>query len=336
MAKATTLAAVPKKNDSKESLAASVPIPGDHGGEDLESHPESKPAVLTRDDQLRLKATNKEDRKQKAKANKTKGKKGKKGKKQNKGRGNKALTEPKSPTKAPMSRKRKMMKKQTSQDEKTLDVKCAEPKMIEKPQKKPRKIPTGSSADVPKKRSKPEAEAVDQVEAVVDEKQPRKRKTRPAEPEGKVSKAKPKPKAKAKAKAKVKAAPKKGAAPKAKASATKPKAKGRPKKDRKDDFMERSRESEKFKPGQLKMLENFAKSFDPELDVKSNAFKQEARGHIPPLSTYRLNIYWTRTSVGVTDVKSNRDVVHFSFNTSSACSVHKIAVALGCAMHAVA
>ena len=330
MAKATTQVAVPKKDNSKESLAASVPISGDHGREDLESYPKSKPAVLTRDDQLRFKATNKEDRKQKAKARK--GKKGKNGKKKNKGKGNKALTG----TKAPISRKRRMMKKQTSQDEKTLDV--AEPEMTEKPQKKPRKVPTGSSTDVPKSRSKRKAEAVEPVN--VDEKPPRKRKTCTAEPEGKVSEAKPKAKAKAKAKAasKTGAAPKKGAAPKAKASAVKPKAKakGRPKKDRKDDFMKRGYESEKFNPGQVKMCEKFAKSFDPEMEVKSNAFKQEARGRLPSFSTYRLNIYWTRASVGVTHVKNNKDVVNFSFNTSSACSVHKIAVALRCAIHAVA
>lgn len=322
MAKATTQVAVLKKDNSKESLAASVPISGDHG-EDLESHPKSKPAVLTRDDQLRFKATNKEDRKERAKARK--GKKGKNGLKKNKGKGNKTLTG----TKAPISRKRRLMKRQTSQDEKTLDV--AEPEMTEKPPKKAGRVPTGSSSDVPKSRRKRKAEA---VEPVVDEKPARKRKTRTAEPEGKVSKAKPK----AKAKAKATAAPKKGAAPKARASEVKPKAKakGRPKKDCKDDFMKRSYESEKFNPGQVKMCEKFAKSFDPGMEVKSNAFKQEARGRLPSFSNYRLNIYWTRTSVGVTHVKNNRDVVNFSFNTSSACSVHKIAVALRCAIHAVA
>ena len=100
--------------------------------------------------------------------------------------------------------------------------------------------------------------------------------------------------------------------------------------------MKRGYESEKFNPGQVKMCEKFAKSFDPEMEVKSNAFKQEARGRLPSFSTYRLNIYWTRASVGVTHVKNNKDVVNFSFNTSSACSVHKIAVALRCAIHAVA
>ena len=50
---------------------------------------------------------------------------------------------------------------------------------------------------------------------------------------------------------------------------------------------------------------------------------------------YRLNIYWTRCSVGVTDRATGKDVVYYSYNNSSACVAHKIAVALKCGMKSV-
>lgn len=149
-------------------------------------------------------------------------------------------------------------------------------------------------------------------------------------------KAEPKSKLKApkgKAAAKPKCAPKRKAAPKAESKA-KAKARGRSKKQPGDDFLESQKKSGLFNAEMAEGMEKFARSFDTTMDVTSKAFKEVARSHVPKYESVRLNIYWTRTCVGVTCLETSKDVATFSFNTSSACDVHKIGVALNCGMRA--
>lgn len=79
---------------------------------------------------------------------------------------------------------------------------------------------------------------------------------------------------------------------------------------------------------------DFAKGFNCDDDVRSKQFKDSARATNPDLQEYRLNIYWTRTNVGVTSLETNQDVVFFSFNSSSACDVYRTVVAMYWAMEA--
>eukprot|EP00435_Cladocopium_sp_Y103_P013858 s5066_g3.t1 len=147
----------------------------------------------------------------------------------------------------------------------------------------------------------------------------RKAKGEAAAPKSK-AKAKPGPKAKAKASPKGKAAPK-------------PKARGRSKKQPGDDFLERNQASPLFEANMVKEMGDFAKSFDQKLDVKGDSFKEAARAHDPGFTWFRLNIYWSRCSCGVTNKETGKDATSFSFNTSSACDVHKISIAIYCAIH---
>ena len=98
--------------------------------------------------------------------------------------------------------------------------------------------------------------------------------------------------------------------------------------------MERQRESYLLSTKQVEVFEKFGKSFDETTDVKSSKFKEDARARAGDYDGYRLSIYWTRCSVGVTDWSTSKDVVYYS-NNSSACVVHKIATALKCGMKSV-
>ena len=98
--------------------------------------------------------------------------------------------------------------------------------------------------------------------------------------------------------------------------------------------MEIQKESALFNAEMAEGIEKFARSFDTTVQVTSPAFKEVARSHVPKYQSVRLNIYWTRTCVGVTCCKTSKDVATFSFNTSSACDVHEIGVALNCGMRA--
>ena len=84
----------------------------------------------------------------------------------------------------------------------------------------------------------------------------------------------------------------------------------------------------------VKEMEDFATSFDEKLDVKGDSFKEAARAHDPGFTWFRLNIYWSRCICGVTNKDTGKDAATFSFNTSSACDVHKISIAIYCAIHA--
>ena len=81
-------------------------------------------------------------------------------------------------------------------------------------------------------------------------------------------------------------------------------------------------------------MEDFATYFDEKLDVKGDSFKEAARAHDPGFTWFRLNIYWSRCICGVTNKDTGKDAATFSFNTSSACDVHKISIAIYCAIHA--
>lgn len=83
-------------------------------------------------------------------------------------------------------------------------------------------------------------------------------------------------------------------------------------------------------------LADFAAGFDPKLSIKGDKFKGLARGKMDKFSEYRINAYWTRAGVGVHSLCDGNDVLHFAFNQTSACDVHKMTVALKCAMISVA
>ena len=155
---------------------------------------------------------------------------------------------------------------------------------------------------------------------------------RPSEPEDKPaakSKAKTTPCAKVKAKAR----------PKAKSQAKARAARGRPRvtaQDQNEAWVELQKGSALYKASQVKMLEDFALGFDPNLSVKSDQFKALAKGHLQEWVGHRLNCYWSRCTLGVHAHSQNRDILHFGYNQSSACDVYKMAVALMCAILSVA
>ena len=67
--------------------------------------------------------------------------------------------------------------------------------------------------------------------------------------------------------------------------------------------------------------------------VTAPQFKKYAKSLIPEFWWFSIqNIYWTRGSVGLTNVDLGKDVLHFSFNQSSASEAHRMAAALKCAI----
>lgn len=251
--------------------------------------------VLTRNDQLLLKAASKEKRSRK-------GKKGQNGKKARKGKKSKKdhakAVKPKT-KKAKLSRKRKVLKAYAGAVDDASEHMAA----------KPCAVPSASSSN---SRLKTPAGKGIKVKKTID-KAPRGKKATDPKP---------------------KASPKRKASPKTKAA---PKAKGRPRGPKNDvNFVDRQRESHLFSAAMVEDFEAFAKKFDISMDVKSTKFKEFARSFqetsYQSYQYYRLNIYWTRTSCGVTEKASYKDAVTFSFNSSSAHDVYKIAVAIRCAM----
>ena len=145
---------------------------------------------------------------------------------------------------------------------------------------------------------------------------------------------------------KAKAAPKKGtdskaAEPKAKAAKPKAKAKakarGRPKSDPQDPEVMRQRlvTDEKYAQSQVDDIKNFCVQVVEHGGEapKAPEFKKYAKSLVPDLEWYSINnIYWTRGCVGVTQVDLGKDVLHFSFNQSSASEAHRMAAAIKCAI----
>lgn len=276
---------------------------------------------VTRDQQLRLKSTKKTTRRDKiakGKAAKTK-RKGRKATKRTKKAGKRNEKEEDKGSTKGISRKRKILKQ---------EAKTSAPATIpdEPPRKrKQEKLPSASSKVEP---STPACKRLAMKKSRADTEDLQTTPDAPA------------PKARAKAKAKAKAAVKdngktrvkgnKGenkAGPKAKA-----KAKGRAKKQKDDGYLDRQRDSMHFDAKLAVEFEDFARAFHPGMDVKSAEFKQRARQMIPELKGLRLNLYWTRFSVGLLSFESGRDVGNFSFNTSSAPCAHRMVVALKCAL----
>ena len=280
--------------------------------------------VLTRDQQLRLKAT--------SKTGKNKGNKNPKKKRKGKGKN-------KTP-KATVSRRRKILKPELA-DRTKHSEECAE-----SPKKKRAKKAAASSSSstmksgvksvkktVRKRVAKVKASAASAASA--EDPAP----SNPMAPNARPSQPEDKPAAKSKAKATPCAKVKAKAHPKAKSQAKAKAARGRPRvtaQDQNKAWVELQEGSPLYKASQVKMLEDFALGFDPNLSVKSDQFKALARGHLQEWVGHRLNCYWSRCTVGVHSHSQNRDILHFGYNQSSACDVYKMAVALMCAILSVA
>ena len=275
-------------------------------GSKADKEKEDGEEVLTRDEQLRFKASSKVKRSagESGKGKKAKSNKGK-GKKKSKAKGKKRGTDSKG-----ISRKRQVLRK----SKRTKD---------DKDDYEPAKDEGGeTSEELPPKQIK------------------RPRKTRePTKPKKTDQRAKDpvKPKAKAKGKAKAKASPTKGtrskADPKAKVKAS-PKAKASCRRGKKKVGSEASLEDQKnhehYSAELVDKLVSFAKQVDTGANVKSEAFKVGMRKKLVEMNGYRLNIYWTRQSCGVTNTTEGKDLGTFSFNGSSASDAERIAVAIKC------
>eukprot|EP00435_Cladocopium_sp_Y103_P073311 s89_g43.t1 len=260
--------------------------------------------VLTRDQQLKLKASSK-----------TRKNGAKNPRKRRKGKGKRKTT---------VSRRRKILKPKLA-DQNGPSEECEE-----SPAKRRKEAASSSSTKNPRARSvkKTVTKRVSKAKASVERSAPSKPlapKEKPSEPEGK-------PAAKAQAKAASKQKAKAKACPKVKAKA---KARGRPRvtaQDQNEAWVEVQKGSPLYKASQVKMLEDFALGFDSNLSVKSDTFKKMAKEHVKEWDQYRLNLYWTRGTVGVHSYHLNKDILHFGFNQSSACEIYRMTVALLCAI----
>ena len=298
-----------KKSVDEDGKGKSTAVNGHANDDDI--------APVTRDQQLRLKNATKGSRTKGNTGGKVSPKKRSKCSKRNAPKKNLSKRSKRNAKRKKRSAKRKMLEKATEPD-------------VEPAQKKRRS--SGSKDGKKKKTDSQDTSACPDPsgQSPEDEKMPKAKAKCKASAK---SKAKRAPKAKCAPKAKAKCAPKRKAAPKAESKA-KGKGRGKSKKGPGDDFLAIQTQSNLFNAEMAKELEEFAKSFDTTMVVTSPAFKQVARSHVPKYESVRLNIYWTRTSVGVTSLETQKDVATFSFNTSSACDVHKIGVALNCGMRA--
>ena len=140
----------------------------------------------------------------------------------------------------------------------------------------------------------------------------------------------PEPKGRAKPKGKSK--PKAKAKPKAKGKA---RAKAQSQKGP-EEVAEEFRSDSKSSSEQFTDISNFLDRFEPYEKVQDKRFKSFARSLIPDLEKHSLdNIYWTRGNVGITKLETGKDILHFSFNQSSATDAQKMAVSIKCAIIAV-
>lgn len=154
---------------------------------------------------------------------------------------------------------------------------------------------------------------------------------------GKPKESKAKHAARPKQAPKAKAAPKRKAAAKAEAAKPKAKARGRPKSEPHDPKVIRQRlmTDEKYAQSQVDDIKDFCSQVLANGGEKVTApqFKKYAKSLIPEFWWFSIqNIYWTRGSVGLTNVDLGKDVLHFSFNQSSASEAHRMAAALKCAI----
>eukprot|EP00438_Fugacium_kawagutii_P019084 Skav234712 [mRNA] locus=scaffold634:51408:54367:+ [translate_table: standard] len=150
-------------------------------------------------------------------------------------------------------------------------------------------------------------------------------------------KAKAKAKAKAKPKAKAKAAAATNKSPKA-AAAANPKAKAAPKTKAKRGRRQTEHPSSQL-PVNEALIQDLLK-FTEEVGKSSALNDRKFKEHVSSLvqrdwGKYRLNIYWTRSSCGVTDKDAKSDLHHFAFPSSYADDFSILAVSVKCAELAV-
>lgn len=253
--------------------------------------------LVTRNDQLTMKATVKGARKEKVAANKKRAKKGKKGGKRNKNnkQRRKSDASSKSLSKSPSKRKLSILKhakgKAELEDEQEHGGK----------EKQPRKRARSSGSKPSRKRDQPKEVAPSKQEV----------------------------KAKAKAKAQAKSTAAKSRARKTADAKEKPKGAGKGRRSKQKIPHE---EHPLYCPAIESMLVEFARDCSRfSRDVKSPKFKLFVRNHLSEHSQTALNIYWTRSNCGVTDKNTGADINNFSFNASTACATHRLACAVKCA-----
>lgn len=86
-----------------------------------------------------------------------------------------------------------------------------------------------------------------------------------------------------------------------------------------------------FSQEQVDDMVGFARAVGRGDDVKNEAFKAHVRSLLPLLNWTRLNIYWSRTTCGASNISLGKDVLHFTFNTVNVCASYRLATAVKCA-----
>ncbi|CAK9034098.1 unnamed protein product [Durusdinium trenchii] len=223
----------------------------------------------------------------------------------------------KPPTKARVSRKRKILKPNHSAMDEAIEASEGHEKS-----KIAKKTPSASSSSAAAKATQ---------ETTTKRKTRTKDKAQPSAPSRPNAKSAKSSSSKGKG---ATASPKEPASKKASGKA-KAKARGRPRvtvDGQNEAWLTAQMGSPLYKDDLVIELADFAAGFDPKLSIKGDKFKGLARGKMDKFSEYRINAYWTRAGVGVHSLCDGNDVLHFAFNQTSACDVHKMTVALKCAM----
>ena len=265
---------------------------------------------VTRDQQLKKKASTKGKRKQNTKNKKGKGKKcrkkGGKGGKVKRAR-SRQLNIIRAHSCSPQSK----TKRRNDDAENTMDASM---------------VPSGSSAVKGKRRKTAKAEqavpktpVTSNVDSAQSAPAPKRKAKAKAAPKSKAKNKTPKPKVAAKAKAKAKS-------------------RGRPKSQANDPKVIRAQlmGDAKYAKHQVDDITSFCDHVTSQAGDKptSPEFKKFVRSLIPDhFQSYAIqNIYWTRGSVGVMDWATGRDILHFSFNQSAATEAARMAAAVKCAI----
>ena len=271
--------------------------------------------MITRNDQLSLKASRKAERRGKVEANKAKKagktKRERKGKKGKRGQCTMDVI-PGAPALSPSKRNRQLLKKRNAakaEVEDDVEDVVNPPPPAKKPRKRVKNTPAGQS-EVPAA-SEPLT------------RKPRTKGKNTTEKQGA-----PKAKAKASPKAKAKEAKAKDKVIKGgKVDKVPPKRKGRGKQQGADG------DEKHVKRTIVDNLKNFAlqigKAWE---DIRNPKFKEFLRSKVQDhCEKSRLNIYWSKATCGVHVYETCTDIHHFTFNGTQACAPYRIAVATKCA-----
>ena len=295
--------------------------------------------VVTRNDQLTMKAADKEEGRQKRakkKAHKkSPAKNGKKGRKSRKSKSKQDITKIKPEPTSPSKRKRQILKKHRSKSNHDVDVEEPAPEIAEKQPKRRRKSSKASAVA-----AQPEtAPSAASAEVNVSKKAPRAK----AQPKGK-AKATPKAKAangcKAAPKAKSKAAPKAKSKARTKATASSskaheaPVASKAPRRGRKKN-LEDTHDPSLHSQEQIDTLVEFGHLIGQHDTITNPKFKATLRSNLADLDWTAYNLYWTRATCGIKNKEQSVDLHHFSFSASTASPSFRIAVAAKCGEIAV-